>query len=60
MSRNEQIQPGSEIDLAIERALHAASLRAGGAQEAWTTVTHDGGECSAAEAGGISGGIDGE
>ena len=39
---DEQILPGSEMDLALQRALDAADLRAGGATEATTAhVAHD-------------------
>lgn len=55
-SMNEHtVEPGSDIDLAIERALAAANLRAGGATEAHQPVAVAEDELSAAEAGTIDG-----
>lgn len=45
------IEPGSETDLAIERALEAAQLRAGDAQGTVTASVGDDREPSAAETG---------
>lgn len=49
---SETIEPGSAIDLALEEALRAASLRAGGANSA---VVAEQPEPSAAEAGDLDG-----
>ncbi|MGX5695562.1 hypothetical protein ACWKWP_05125 [Agromyces soli] len=54
------IDPGSETDLAIERALEAASLRAGDSLGGTSAVVVEDWEPSAAEAGDIGGGIDGD
>lgn len=49
-----------ETDLAIERALEAANLRAGDSLGAPATATIDEREPSAAEAGDVSGAVDGD
>ncbi|MCR2825779.1 hypothetical protein [Microbacterium sp. zg.Y909] len=58
---DEQILPGSELDLALQRALDAANLRAGGATEVTMAhVAHDE-EPSAVDVGGVGGaGADGD
>lgn len=52
------IEPGSETDLAIERALEAAQLRAGDAQGTAVASVGEGREPSAAEAGEASAAFD--
>lgn len=54
------IEPGSDLELAIERALEAANLRAGDSLGASTASVVDDWEPSAAEAGDIGGGFDGD
>lgn len=54
------IDPGSETDLAIERALEAASLRAGDSLGGTTATVVDGWEPSAVEAGDIGASADGD
>jgi hypothetical protein len=54
------IDPGSETDLAIERALEAASLRAGDALSGTSAVVVEEWEPSAVEAGDVGGGADGD
>lgn len=51
---------GSDVDLAIERAMEAANLRAGGSLDTSTAEAAAQSEPSAAEAGDIGGGIDGD
>ncbi|GAA1830172.1 hypothetical protein [Agromyces salentinus] len=51
---------GSDADLAIERALEAANLRAGGSPATSTAEVAEDREPSAAEAGDIAGGVDGD
>lgn len=53
------VVPGSPMDLAIERALEAAELRAGDAL-ATTSVSLIEVEASAAEVGDVGGGFDGD
>ncbi|WP_173922487.1 hypothetical protein [Agromyces sp. Marseille-P2726] len=53
------VEPGSETDLAIERALEAANLRAGDSATSTSAVV-EGWEPSAAEAGDIGGAVDGD
>lgn len=53
------IEPGSDADLAIERALEAANLRAGDSLGTSTAVVAEP-EPSAAEAGDIGAGFDGD
>jgi hypothetical protein len=53
------VAPGSPMDLAIDRALEAAELRAGDAL-ATTTVSLVEVEASAAEAGDVGGAFDGD
>jgi F420-0:gamma-glutamyl ligase-like protein len=61
MSTGERyIEPGSEIDLAIERALQGANLRAGDAVGASTASVTEDWEPSAAESGDAVGGADGD
>ncbi|MFH8250593.1 hypothetical protein ACH3VR_09545 [Microbacterium sp. B2969] len=56
MPKDEQeIETGSELDLAIERALAAANFRAGAATDAATSFVVEVSEPSAAEAGDIDG-----
>lgn len=50
------VDPGSEIDLAIERALEGANLRPGDAPSTATAYIVEDRELSAAEAGGGSAG----
>lgn len=56
------IQPGSEldptIDRAIERALEGANLRAGGSEDSSMAVSLEEWEPSAVEAGGAIGAVD--
>ena len=61
-TEDRDISPGSDLDLAIERALEAANLRAGGGSEsASTAVVVEDWEPSAAEAsGGATGVADGD
>lgn len=54
------IEPGSDIDLAIERALAAANLRAGDATSTAVSVVGVDHDLSAAEAGDAGGGADGD
>lgn len=54
------IEPGSETDLAIERALEAAKLRAGDSLGTSTASVSEEWEQSAAEAGDVAAGIDGD
>jgi len=61
MSFDEQnVDPGSETDLAIERALEAASLRAGDSLGGTSAAVIEGWEPSAAEAGDIGDSADGD
>jgi hypothetical protein len=53
-------EPGSEADLAIQRALEGANLRAGDSLGPSTAVVIDGWEPSAAEAGDAAVGFDGD
>ena len=58
-SDNQHVHPGSEIDLAIDRALEAANLRAGDAATTSTAVVgHP--ELSAVEVDGDAGAADGD
>jgi len=52
---NEEVLPGSETDLALQRALDAAQLRAGDASGASAAFAAHDGELSAAEAGDSAG-----
>ena len=54
------IPPGSELDLAIERALEGANLRAGGSEGSSAAVSLEDWEPPAVEAGGAIGAIDGD
>lgn len=54
------IESGSELDLAIQRALEAAKLRAGDSLGATTASVAAPWEPSAAEAGDIGAGFDGD
>ena len=54
------IEPGSEADLALQRALEAANLRAGDSLGATAASVAEGREPSAAEAGDTSGAGDGD
>lgn len=54
------VRPGSEVDLAIQRALDAAELRAGDSLGGTTASTVDDLEPSAAEAGDVGGVFDGD
>ena len=54
------VEPGSETDLAIQRALEAANLRAGDSLGATTASVVDGREPTAAEAGDLDGAGDGD
>jgi hypothetical protein len=54
------VEPGSELDLAIERALEAANLRAGDAAGTSSAFVLDSHEPSAAEMGDGGGGADGD
>jgi hypothetical protein len=56
-SEDRPVEPGSDLDLAIERALEAANLRAGDAAGTSSAFVLDGHEPSAAEMGG---GADGD
>ncbi|MCR2812921.1 hypothetical protein NQ166_00305 [Microbacterium sp. zg.Y1090] len=57
---DDQILPGSETDLALDRALEAANLRAGGATETAAHVAHPE-EPSAVDVGDLGGaGADGD
>jgi len=61
MSFDEQnVDPGSETDLAIERALEAARLRAGDSLGGTSAAVIEGWELSAAEAGDIGDAADGD
>ncbi|WP_261164522.1 hypothetical protein [Microbacterium sp. Marseille-Q6965] len=51
MSSEEHIEPGSPIDLAIERALREAHLRAGGTTETVTAAVVEDREPSAIDSG---------
>lgn len=55
-----RIEPGSEADLAIQRALDAANLRAGDGLATSTATVVEDWEPSAAEAGDASAGFDGD
>jgi hypothetical protein len=55
-----EIESTSETDLAIERALEAANLRAGDSLGSSTASVFEEWEPSAAEAGDIGAGIDGD
>jgi hypothetical protein len=57
---DQDIRPGSELDLAIERALEAANLRAGGADSASAALSVEDWEPSAVEAGVEAGAVDGD
>ena len=53
MANNDRdLEPGGEVDLAIERALEGANLRAGDATSTSTAYILEDREVSAAEAGG--------
>lgn len=54
------VEPGSELDQAIERALEAAKLRAGDSLGTSTATIVEDWEPSAAEAGDIGAGFDGD
>ncbi|HEU4807136.1 MAG TPA: hypothetical protein VFT01_02655 [Homoserinimonas sp.] len=54
------VEPESELDLAIQRALEAANLRAGDSLGASTASVVEDWEPSAAEAGDIGAGFDGD
>lgn len=54
------IEPGSEADLAIQRALEGANLRAGDSLGTSTASVAEEGEPSAAEAGDAAAGFDGD
>ncbi len=54
------IEPGSDTDLAIERALESAKLRAGDSQGTSATHVAPDREFSAAEAGDLGGAVDGD
>jgi hypothetical protein len=54
------VEPGSEIDLALQRALDAANLRAGDSVSASTATAVDDWEQSAAETGDAVAGFDGD
>jgi hypothetical protein len=54
------VEPGSETDLALQRALDAANLRAGDSVSASTATVVDDWEPSAAEAGDTAAGFDGD
>jgi hypothetical protein len=54
------IEPGSDADLAIERALEAANLRAGDSLGSSTAVVAEDPEPSAAETGDIGAAFDGD
>lgn len=54
------VEPESELDLAIQRALEAANLRAGDSLGTSTASVVDGWEPTAAEAGDIGAGFDGD
>jgi len=60
MSSNEMIEPGSDIDLAIEQALRGANLRPGDAADTSTAFLLHGHQPSAAEAGVAAGDADGD
>jgi hypothetical protein len=61
MTHDDQaIDPGSETDLAIERALEAASLRAGDSLGGTSAMVVEDWEPSAVEAGEVGGGADGD
>lgn len=60
MSFDEHVGPASEIDSAIQRALEAASLRAGDSLGATTASVIEDWEPSAAEAGDVGAGGDGD
>jgi len=49
------IEPGSEMDIAIERALEASKLRAGDSLGSTTATVLDDRELSAVESGGLDG-----
>ena len=57
---HQDVEPGSEMDLAIERALEAASLRPGDATTTTSAHVVDDRDLSAAEAGGADAGADGD
>lgn len=55
------IEPGSETDLAIQRALEAANLRAAdGVSTSTNAVVMEDGQFFAAEAGDLAGALDGD
>jgi hypothetical protein len=60
MPMNDRIEPGSETDLALERALEAANLRAGDSLGASTASVMEDQEPSAVEAGETGGATDGD
>lgn len=59
MSFDTHVDPGSETDLAIQRALEAANLRAGDSLGGTTASVFEW-ELSAAEAGDVNDGGDGD
>jgi hypothetical protein len=54
------IEPGSDPDLALQRALEAANLRAGDSLGTSTASVVEDREPSAVEAGDLGGAVDGE
>ncbi|WP_022888604.1 hypothetical protein [Agromyces italicus] len=60
MSFDEHVDPASETDLAIQRALEAASLRAGDSLGGTTASVVEDWEPSAVEAGDLGDGGDGD
>ncbi|GAA1789613.1 hypothetical protein [Agromyces lapidis] len=60
MSVDHHVDPGSEADLAIQRALEAASLRAGDSLDSTTASVIERWEPSAAEAGDLGDAADGD
>lgn len=59
-SDDREIESASETDLAIERALEAMNLRAGDSLGSTTAFVSEEWEPSAAEAGDVAAGIDGD
>ncbi|MHA6669053.1 hypothetical protein ACX3O0_09305 [Homoserinimonas sp. A447] len=58
--KDQGVEPGSDLDLAIERALEAANLRAGDSLGISTATIVDDWEPTAAETGDIGAGLDGD
>lgn len=57
---DDRIEAGSDADLAIQRALEAADLRAGGSLDSTAASVVEDHEASAAESGDLGGAADGD